>query len=154
MNATKMNSEVSHDLPTVQDFPESDVVIFDGKCVFCTRQVKNLRWFDGKNRLAFISLHDPYVTEQFPDLTHDQMMEQMYVVSRSSGKKFGGAAAIRYLSTRLPRLWILAPVMHIPFTMPIWQWAYQQVAKRRYKIANRDGDACDEDGACKVHFDK
>lgn len=80
------------------------------------------------------------------------MMEQMYVVD-PKGNSYGGAAAVRYLSTRLPWLYVLAPLMHIPFSMPFWQWAYKQVAKRRYLIAGKNADDC-EDGACAVHFKK
>jgi predicted DCC family thiol-disulfide oxidoreductase YuxK len=39
--------------------------------------------------------------------------------------------------------------MHIPFSLPLWQWCYRQVAKRRYRIAGKD--ACDGD-SCKVHY--
>ena len=67
------------DLPTPAERPDGDVVIFDGKCVFCIGQVRNLLKFDGKERLAFMSLHDPEVTQRFPDLTYDQMMKQMYL---------------------------------------------------------------------------
>ena len=143
-------------LPTPFEFPQSDVVIYDGNCVFCIGQVRNLMRLDKKNRLAFISLHASFVAEQFPDLSHDQMMEQLYLVPRSeqgfSKQRHGGAAAIRYLSRRLPKLWVLAPLMHIPFTLPIWQWGYKQVAKRRYKIAGKKGTACDPDGSCDLHF--
>ena len=142
------------DLPHPADLPGADVVIFDGKCVFCTRQVRNLKWFDGdKKRLAFVSLHDPWVTEHYPDLTYEAMMDQMYVVS-GDGKRHGGMVAVRYLSRRLPGLWLAAPFLHIPFTLPIWQWGYNLVASRRYKIANPNGEACDPDGTCHVHFDK
>ena len=56
------------------------MVIYDGKCVFCQKQVRNLRKFDGGDRLAFVSLHDPLVAERYPDLTYEQMMDQMYVI--------------------------------------------------------------------------
>jgi predicted DCC family thiol-disulfide oxidoreductase YuxK len=138
------------DLPTPADRPSADVVIFDGRCVFCTGQVRNLLKLDGKGRLAFMSLHDPEVVQRFPNLTYDQMMKQMYVID-SDGNQYGGARAVRYLSRRLPKLWILAPLTHIPFTLPIQQWVYDQVAKRRYKIANKDGAEC-EGGTCSVHF--
>ncbi len=145
-------------LPTPAELPDADVVIFDGKCKFCQQQVRNLRWWDGKNRLAFVSLHDPFVAERYPDLTHEQMMDQIYVVpAESTGKsdrRYGGAAAIAYLSTRLPRLWLAAPVLHFPFAMPIWQFCYRQVAKRRYKIAGEQDDGCDPDGSCDLHFKK
>jgi predicted DCC family thiol-disulfide oxidoreductase YuxK len=137
-------------LPTPAERPGADIVIFDGHCKFCIGQVQNLARWDTKGRLAFLSLHDPEVATRFPDLTYDQMMEQMYVVDQR-GRPHAGAAALRYLTTRLPRLYLLAPLMYIPFTMPLWRWGYRQVAKRRYAIAGKSADACD-DGACKVHF--
>ena len=98
------------DLPTPEQAPEADVVIYDGKCVFCLGQVRNLKKYDGEGRLAFMSLHDPAVADRYPDLTYDQMMEQMYVVSQS-GEKYGGALAIRYLSRQLPKLWWAKPCL-------------------------------------------
>lgn len=86
------------------------------------------------------------------------MMDQMYVVpAESSGKsdrRYGGAEAVAYLSTRLPRLWLAAPILHFPFAMPLWQFLYRQVANRRYKIAGEQADPCDEDGTCDLHFKK
>lgn len=145
-------------LPTPQDFPDSDVVIFDGKCNFCIGQVKNLQRFDGHNRLAFVSLHDSFVTENFPDLSYEQMMQQMYLIPKSkdgtgySTARYGGARALRYLTRRLPKLWIFAPLLHIPFSLPLWQWLYNKVAERRYKIAGKNGAECDPDGTCELHF--
>jgi predicted DCC family thiol-disulfide oxidoreductase YuxK len=143
---------MSHHLSTLSELPDADVVIYDGNCQFCRRQVERLAWLDGGNRLAFVSLHDPVVGQRFPDLTHDQMMQQMYVVDQA-GHQYGGAAAIRYLSRRLPRMWVLAPLLHIPGTMPIWRWAYQNIAVRRYRWNQSPADqACEEDGACKIHL--
>jgi predicted DCC family thiol-disulfide oxidoreductase YuxK len=136
-------------LPGPDELPQADVVIYDGHCKFCTGQVKNLARWDGKGRLAFLSLHDPEVASRYPDLTYDQMMEEMVVIDRQ-GRRHHGAAAFRYLTTRLPLLYILAPLMHVPFSMPFWGWGYKQVAKRRY-LMGKTADACD-DGACKVHF--
>lgn len=137
-------------LPSPAERPEADIVIYDGDCRFCTGQVENLARWDSRRRLAFLSLHDPEVAKRFPDLTYDQLMEEMYVVDQA-GNRYGGADAFRYLTTRLPRLYLLAPLMHLPFTMPLWRWGYRQVAKRRYKIAGKTGEACEED-TCKVHF--
>ncbi|MEL7496017.1 MAG: DUF393 domain-containing protein [Planctomycetota bacterium] len=150
-------AEPTHGLPSPREFPNADVVIYDGRCVFCVGQVRNLHWFDGKNRLAFISLHDPWVAEHFPELSYDQLMEQIYLVPASehgySEQRLGGMQAVRFVTRRLPKLWIFAPLLHIPFTLPLWQWAYMQVAKRRYKIAGKQGGPeCDENGTCEVHF--
>ena len=145
-------------LPTPVDLPDAHVVIYDGKCVFCEQQVRNLQWWDGGDRLAFVSLHDPLVAERYPDLKYEQMMDQMYVIpAKSTGKsdqRYGGAKAAAYLSTQFPRLWLLAPVLNFPFAMPLWQFLYRQVANRRYKIAGKQNDACDPDGTCDLHFKK
>jgi len=127
--------------------PSQDVVLFDGQCNFCRRQIDNLRRFDGKDRLRFLSLHDPSVAELYSDLSFEQLMDQMWVVS-PTGEKFGGADAIRYLSKRLPLLWAIMPMLHLPFSMPLWRYLYKQIAKRRYKIAGRN---CDEGGTCTLH---
>ncbi len=144
----------SFDVPTPDDLPTADVVIYDGNCVFCRKSVQMLDWWVNEGQIAYLSLHDPYAQELCPNLTHDQMMEQIYLVGREDDSRHGGAEVIRYLSTRSWKLWIAAPFLHIPGSMPLWQWLYQQVAKRRYKIAGKLEGDCDEDGTCKVHFDK
>jgi predicted DCC family thiol-disulfide oxidoreductase YuxK len=137
---------MSH-LPTPAELPSADVVIFDGDCQFCQKQVARLARWDGRGRLAFVSLHDPLASQYCPDWTHEQLLEQMVVVDQQ-GRQHAGAAAIRYLSLRLPRLWPLAPLLHIPYCLPVWQWLYRQVAIRRYRWNKPD---C-ADGACRIHF--
>jgi predicted DCC family thiol-disulfide oxidoreductase YuxK len=149
---TTTQTTAAQELPSPAERPDADVVIYDGDCRFCTGQVRRLHRWDKGHRLAFISLHDPLVSERWPDLTHDMLMAEMFVVDRS-GQRHGGATAARYLSRRLPQLWWLAPLLHIPFSMPLWRWMYRQVAKRRYWLAGkaRPDEACDGD-ACKVHL--
>ncbi len=127
--------------------PDSDVVIWDGKCNFCRKQVERLNNFDAGGQLSYLSLHDKRVAERYPDLSYDQMMEQMWVVT-ADGRRFGGADAARYLSRKLPGLWWLAPLLHIPFSMPLWRWIYKKVAQRRYRLA---GVECDDGGTCELH---
>jgi predicted DCC family thiol-disulfide oxidoreductase YuxK len=148
--ANREPSRAELPLPTPAERPGADVVIYDGHCKFCVAQVRKLAHWDGSKRLAFLSLHDPDVAKRFPDLTYEQLMKELYVVDQQ-GRRHKGAAAFRYLTMRLPRLYLLAPLVHIPFTMPLWRWGYQQIAKRRYAIAGKSADACD-DGACQVHF--
>lgn len=137
-------------LPTPADRPHADVVIFDGHCRICTAQIHKLTWWDCQGKLSYLSLHDPVVQERYPDLTHEMLMAQMYVVDRY-GNRHGGAAAIRYLSRRLRRLWWLAPLLHIPGSLPLWNWLYRQIANRRYKFGKLDD--CGDD-ACQIHFGK
>lgn len=149
--ATTSNQHQRPNLPSPEERPEADVVIYDGDCRFCTGQVERIARLDRGGRLAFISLHDPRVAERYPDLTHDRLMEEMVVVD-GQGNRHGGAAGFRYFTRRLPLLWPLAPMMHIPFSLPLWQWGYRLIAKHRYKLMGKN-DRCD-DSSCAVHFDK
>jgi predicted DCC family thiol-disulfide oxidoreductase YuxK len=147
--STTLQVKKKPELPSIYDNPKADVVIFDGECNFCRAQVERLAWWDetGK-RLGFVSLHDPEVARRYPDLTYDMLMEQMYVVDRY-GHRFAGVEAIRYLTRTLPRLYWLAPVLHLPGTLPIWKWCYSQIAKRRYLLMGRHVE-CDG-GTCALH---
>lgn len=144
---TAMSKKGSNpELPDPDVSPHRAIVIWDGTCSFCRLQVERLRRFDSGGKLAYLSLHDPRVAERFPELTYQQLMDQMWVVTPDH-RKFGGADAIRFLSRLLPTLWWLAPIMHIPFAMPVWRYFYGLVAERRYRLT---GAQC-EGGTCHVH---
>lgn len=132
--------------------PDSDrgrgreVLIYDGQCNFCRASVKSLRKLDWTGRLAYISLHDERVGQRWPGLSHDQLMDQIWLVTKD-GQTLGGADAMRFLSLRMPTLWPLAPFMNLPFSMPLWRGIYRWIARNRYRIAGRN---C-EDGTCSLH---
>lgn len=129
---------------TTQHHPDHDTVLYDGRCRFCRSQIALLRRLDLRGRLAFTSLHDPSVATSFPELAHDDLLAQMYVVSRT-GQARGGAEAVRYLSRTLPLLWPAAVLLHVPGSLPLWKALYSFVARHRLKIAG----SCD-DGSCKL----
>ena len=132
-------------LPSPEDLPAADVMIYDGNCNFCRKNVTRIHRLDGQGRIAFVSLHDPFVTKNYPDLTHQMLMTQMYLVDRQ-GRRHAGPESLKYLSRKLPKLWPLAVILHIPFSMPVWQAIYRWIAKRRYLFG---GAKCD-DGACHI----
>ena len=140
-------STIGVSLPLPHERENADVVIYDGHCRLCLAQVRNLFRWDAGKRLAFLSLHDEEVSRRYPDLSHEALMQDMYVVDRR-GRRHRGAAAVRYLSRRLPWLYPLAPLLHIPGSLPIWQWCYRQVVRLRYRFGRVD--SC-QDGSCRLH---
>ena len=122
--------------------PAYDTVLFDGECRFCQRQIAILRLLDVQRRFIYTSLHESSVSIDFPELSSKQLQEQMFVID-TQGNARGGAVAVRYLSRKLPLLWPLALLLHIPGTLPLWNWLYTFVAKRRLWIAGRcDDESC------------
>ena len=109
-----------------------------------------MRWLSAmdQGRIAYVSLHDPMVSERWPNLSHEDLMSRIYLVD-DLGEKYGGAAAFRYLSRKLVALWILAPLLHIPGSLPLWQFVYKRIAKIRYRFGRIE--AC-EDDSCGLHF--
>lgn len=124
--------------------PEQTVVLYDGACRFCRSQIAILRRLDLFGRLRFVSLHEPSVAVDFPELSRDALMDRMHVIDRA-GHVRDGAGAVRYLSRVLPPLWPLAVPLHVPGSLPLWQWAYACVARNRYRIAGTCAD-----GSCRV----
>lgn len=124
--------------------PERDTVLFDGECGFCRQRVANLRWADRGHRLAFLSLHDENVARDFPEVPRARLHDEMVVID-TRGEVRGGAVAVRYLSRKLPLLWPLALVLHIPGSLPVWNWLYRLVARNRMRLGGR----CEE-GTCRL----
>ena len=118
-------------LPDPDHRLEADVVVYDGSCRLCRGTVDWLARLDGRSRLAFLPLQDPRVRQRYPDLSLEDLQQHVYVIS-PGGRRRKGAGAVRYLSRRLPAMWAMAPLLHVPGTMPLWHWLYKQVARRRH----------------------
>ncbi len=117
-------------MPDPDERPAADVVVYDGACRLCRGTTDWLDRLDRGGRLAFLPLQDPRVPARYPDLSQEELHKHVYVIDRQ-GIRRKGAGAVRYLARRLPALWPLAPLLHVPGSMPLWHWLYDQVARRR-----------------------
>lgn len=140
-------SSTARHLPAPAELPDADVIIFDGACGFCQKQVSRLFEWDGRGRIAFLSIGDPEVKRRWPELSEETLMKNMHVIDRFGGVHVG-AKAFRYLSRRLPRLWPLAALMHIPLSGPMWNMGYRWFARRRYRLSQL---ADCPNGKCDIH---
>ena len=155
-----LDSRADLRFPHPTERPQAIVVIFDGRCRFCTHQVRWLQRFDFGRRLSFISLHDPLVNQWWPSLTYDMLMEQIYVVPpvatqpdslTARDRWYGGIVGVRYMAWRIPLLWPLALLLSIPGTLSLWQGLYRWIAGQRYRFGKL-GAACEPGGTCELHF--
>ena len=136
-------------LPGPERRGHGDLLIFDGQCRICTASMRGLNRWDWCNKLAFLSLHDPQVREICPDLSHDELMREIYLLD-SRGRRYRGIKAIRVAAGRVPVLWPIVPLLYLPGTLPLWSAAYRAFARWRYRFGRRDD--C-PGGSCSVHFD-
>lgn len=129
---------------TVATRPSRDVVLYDGQCRFCRGQMAILRRLDPTRRLQLTSLHDPSVARDFPELPRELLLEEMVTIDRR-GRTRAGATAWRHVARQLPLLWPMAVPLHIPGSLPIWNWLYRLIARNRYRFAG----TCEE-GTCRL----
>ncbi len=113
-------------------------VLYDGNCSLCRGQVERLRRWDRAERLEYLSLHDPQVGQRFPHLRREDLMRELHVVE-VEGHAHRGAGAVRFLSRALPALWWAAPFLHVPGSLPFWQWLYHRIARSRYGRCSPSG---------------
>jgi predicted DCC family thiol-disulfide oxidoreductase YuxK len=133
-------------LPTREDRPEAELVIYDGYCQFCLAQMRLLLGLDLEGNLAFLSLHDERCDLLLPGVSVEQRMKAMIVLGRDH-RRYAGAEAVRYLSRRLPALWPAALLLHVPGSLSFWRWLYGLIARARYRFGRTECDG----GTCHLH---
>lgn len=106
------------------------------------------RW-DWASQLAFLSLHDPRTRKLCPDLSHDDLMLEIYLIDPQR-RRYHGVEALRIAAKRIPLLWPIVPLLYVPGSLPLLATGYRTLARWRYKFGRNS--ACD-DGNCAVHFE-
>jgi predicted DCC family thiol-disulfide oxidoreductase YuxK len=115
------------------------VVLFDGGCVFCTRQAERLERLAG-GRIRLRSFRDPGVLGDYPGVTGEACMKEMKLIA-PDGRVFGGAEAfVRAVGHSRPVIGKLLLTYYIPGLRKIADALYDAVARRRYAIAGGSPD--------------
>lgn len=146
INTASNRSSLS--LPSPSERLGADIVVYDGQCRICRGQIARLAHWDTRGDLAYLSLHDPEVHRRWPDLTHEMLMREMWVIE-ARGTKHAGPEAVRYLCRRLPSLRFAKVLLAIPGMMLAVRAGYRFVARWRYRFGRVD--ACDG-STCQVHL--
>jgi protein-S-isoprenylcysteine O-methyltransferase Ste14/predicted DCC family thiol-disulfide oxidoreductase YuxK len=130
------------------------VVLYDGRCRFCTRQSRNLVRLARPGALEARDFQEPGVLDRFPGLTHEACMRAMHLVC-PDGRVFAGfEAAVRAVATRPVVGWV-AYLYYLPVLRLALDVLYALVARYRYRLMGKAvaADAC-EGGTCSLHFGK
>jgi predicted DCC family thiol-disulfide oxidoreductase YuxK len=140
-------------MPPVNQAPS--IIFYDSQCPICQRSKRLLESVDYTHQLNFIPAQDMGTVQRYPALKPEALLESMHVVN-PEGEIHAGAAAYREIGRRIsPRSLLGATlkafswITRLPGVLPIAEWVYTQVAKRRYKLFPSLVGSC-ADGVCQL----
>ena len=115
------------------------VIVYDGACPFCRKQVARIRRRDRNGVFEFVPKQTPGLTVRFPRLAEGDFNTGMRLID-PDGTIHVGADAVYEIARRLPLSRWVAPLYRVP---PI-RWAarrfYGWIAANRYRFSRRECD--------------
>jgi predicted DCC family thiol-disulfide oxidoreductase YuxK len=117
------------------------IILYDGLCPFCLKNVSLLKRLDWLGRLRF---HDCRDTAGIPantaHLDPARMIQEMHVLSPDRTTAYSGFRAVRWIAGRAPILWPLYPLLFVPGMPRLGQRLYLWIARNRFHLLPcRDG---------------
>ncbi|MBI4341647.1 MAG: DUF393 domain-containing protein [Candidatus Omnitrophica bacterium] len=110
------------------------LLLYDGNCGFCLESVKRVRVLDVFGWVDPLNFHlQPDLTRLSPALTPQRARSEIILIE-PNGRVSGGFEAFQRLTRRLPSLWVLAPLVHLPGAGWIGGRVYRWVAEHRYLL--------------------
>lgn len=106
-------------------------VFYDGWCPLCTSIVKLIKKFDWLDLIKPISLREPGIAQAY-GLDPNRLLERIHARSPRTGSVTDGIDAVIRVASRVAPCWPLLPVLVVLRALGLGQWAYDQVAKRRW----------------------
>ena len=110
------------------------VVVYDGNCPFCRRQVDRIRRRDARAIFSYLPRQTPGLTERFPRLAEQDFNTGMRLIA-PEGIVHLGADAVYHIARRLPgwRRW--AWLYQVPGLHALFRAAYAWVAAHRMSLS-------------------
>ncbi len=133
-------------MPTLQTTgePARSVVVYDGECPFCLKQVERMKRRDTAGAFEYAPRQSEGLEQRFPKLAEGDFNSGMRLVNRDGSIEVG-ADAVYQIARRLSGWKLVAWLYRVPVLKSIFRSGYGLVAKYRYKLAKR----C-ESGVCET----
>ncbi len=120
------------------------VVVYDGECAFCRRQIARIRRYDRHGRFECVPRQTPGLTDRFPALGQGGFDTGMRLIV-PDGRIYVGADSVYQISRQLAVFRWFAWLYRVPGVHVLARAVYGWIAARRRSLGRR----CD-DGACSV----
>lgn len=113
------------------NWPDDDVILYDGVCVFCSRWVRFVAARDEDKRFRFTAIQSPYGTRLAQAFGIDPQDPDTNAVIHGGVAYFKSDAALTVLS-HLPGWSFARALFAVP--RPIRDAVYNLIARNRYRI--------------------
>lgn len=113
------------------------IVLYDGYCLMCKRSRKFIQFFDWFKRVEFVDIYDK---ERIQELkielpTDEELLKDMHLITKN--KQFlKGFYAWRKIFGVLPLIFIITPLLYIPFVPKMGSIIYEYIATNRTRVTN------------------
>ena len=135
-----MLNEVGHN--EVREGVRSEgVIVYDGECSFCRRQVARIRRRDVEGVFETIPRQTPGLTERFSQLLEGDFNTGMRLIL-PDGTVLVGAEAIYGIARRLGRWRWFAWLYRVPLLHGLCKWGYGWIAANRSKLRGECDAEC------------
>jgi predicted DCC family thiol-disulfide oxidoreductase YuxK len=124
-------------------WPDDDVILYDGVCVFCSRWVRFVATRDVNRKFRFTAIQSPYGTRLAQAFAIDPADPDTNAVIHGGVAYFKSDAALTVLSNLPGWQWVRGL---FAFPKPLRDAVYNLVARNRYRIFGKY-DECFVPGA-------
>lgn len=111
------------------------VLVYDGQCNFCKRQIARIRTMDRRDQFEYAPRDTPGLTDRFPKLAQEEFNTGMRLVM-PDGQIFIGADAVYQIARRLPRVSLIAWLYRVPGLHALARAIYARIAARRQSLGS------------------
>ena len=118
--------------------PAKPVVVYDGECSFCLRQIEQIKRRDRCSRFEYVPRQSPGLDERFPRLADDDFNSGMRLIT-AEGQIFVGADALYHIARGLPIWGKIAWIYRLPGLNSLARLAYRWIAANRYRLGGSGG---------------
>lgn len=113
--------------------PARPVVIYDGDCSFCRKQVQRIQRRAQPETFEFTPLQNAELIDRFPQLYGEDLEAALHVVT-TDGQVHTADAAVYHIARLLPGYNRWTWLYHVPGMRPIFRAIYRWISDHRARL--------------------
>lgn len=124
------------------------VLLYDGNCPICQKEVAWLRWKNKQGRLGFHDINAADFNASAYGKTHDQLMAEIHGIY-PDGSVIKGLEVFCAAYRAVGLGWLMAP-LRWPVVKPLFESLYRLFARHRLRLGRLFGKQTCEKGHCRI----